>query len=51
MKVVAAAKYNRAEKELKPAKVYGKGALGKYVICNERNAMIYQILFHIYFNQ
>lgn len=29
MKMVAAAKYSRAERELKPARVYGGGALGK----------------------
>lgn len=28
MKMVAAAKYARAEKQLKPARVYGTGALG-----------------------
>lgn len=29
MKMVAAAKYARAERELKPARVYGVGSLGK----------------------
>lgn len=28
MKMVAAAKYARAEKQLKPARIYGNGALG-----------------------
>ena len=28
MKMVAAAKYARAERQLKPARVYGTGALG-----------------------
>lgn len=28
MKMVAAAKYARAERQLKPARVYGSGALG-----------------------
>lgn len=29
MKMVAAAKYARAERDLKPARVYGIGSLGK----------------------
>lgn len=29
MKMVAAAKYARAERELKPARIYGLGSLGK----------------------
>lgn len=29
MKMVSAAKYNRAERELKPARSYGGGAQGK----------------------
>lgn len=29
MKMVSAAKYARAERELKPARVYGTGALGE----------------------
>ena len=29
MKIVSAAKYARAEKELKPARPYGQGAKGK----------------------
>lgn len=32
MKMVAAAKYARAEKQLKPARVYGTGALGTYTL-------------------
>lgn len=32
MKMVAAAKYARAERQLKPARVYGTGALGMYAI-------------------
>lgn len=28
MKMVAAAKYNKAERELKPAKTYGEGSMG-----------------------
>lgn len=31
MKMVAAAKYARAERQLKPARVYGTGALGMYI--------------------
>lgn len=30
MKIVSAAKYARAEKDLKPARSYGQGASGKY---------------------
>ena len=30
MKMVAAAKYARAERALKPARVYGTGSLGKF---------------------
>lgn len=29
MKMVSAAKYARAERELKPARIYGTGALGE----------------------
>lgn len=32
MKMVAAAKYARAERELKPARVYGTGSLGKRTV-------------------
>lgn len=31
MKMVAAAKYARAERQLKPARIYGNGALGTYI--------------------
>lgn len=31
MKMVAAAKYARAERQLKPARVYGTGALGMWL--------------------
>lgn len=31
MKMVAAAKYARAERQLKPARVYGTGSLGMYI--------------------
>lgn len=30
MKMVAAAKYARAERELKPARTYGEGAIGRW---------------------
>lgn len=33
MKMVAAAKYARAERQLKPARVYGTGALGMSAVC------------------
>lgn len=37
MKMVAAAKYARAERELKPARVYGTGSLGELGrVCHER---------------
>jgi F-type H+-transporting ATPase subunit gamma len=32
MKMVSAAKYNRAERELKPARAYGQGAQGKLLV-------------------
>lgn len=32
MKMVSAAKYAKAERELRPAKVYGAGAKGKQVL-------------------
>lgn len=38
MKMVAAAKYARAERQLKPARVYGNGALGK-CLCAGVNVM------------
>ena len=37
MKMVSAAKYARAERELKPARAYGEGASGTVCICFQRN--------------
>ena len=44
MKMVAAAKYARAERELRPAKVFGQGAAGISVVCSYRNLSLLLLL-------
>ena len=36
MKMVSAAKFGRAEKELRPARVYGAGASGIYIVVRSK---------------
>lgn len=41
MKMVAAAKYSRAERALKPARVYGTSAMGMQHMIHKINAQIF----------
>ncbi|XP_016121617.1 ATP synthase subunit gamma, mitochondrial-like, partial [Sinocyclocheilus grahami] len=41
MKMVAAAKYSRAERSLKPARVYGTGAMGMQDIIPPKKCTLY----------
>lgn len=43
MQMVSAAKYARAERELKPARVYGTGAKGKLLLSHQQIRNIFMI--------